>query len=191
MSRVDGPPELQPFIRETERTLGQQARDLISAQRDVERALQKRRSVYAPSDGYTVAAVSGAPYGVWRKLIPNIGPNVVVSTRSGLIRVTISCNMLSSFLSAGTAVMGAMCISVNTPFDASTDLESEAFKGYMGSFDYPTMPAGPLSGQAGSRSRILNLPPGTYTLRSEYLYKNVTNNANAIFQERTLTAEPL
>lgn len=191
MSRVDGPPELQPFIRDTERALQQQGRDIDIIQSDLERALEKRRTAHAPSDGFSVPSVSGAPYNVWRKMIPNIGPNLVVSTRTGLIRVTITCNMLASPLTSNTAVSGAMCVSINAPFDSSTNLEAEAFKGYVGSFDYPVMPSGSLTGQAGSRSRILNLAPGTYTLRSEYLYKNLTDNTNIVFQERTLTAEPL
>jgi hypothetical protein len=180
---------MQPWIRQTDSAL--LAFDANLSRLEATARLVEHDRQYRP----VAASVEGkltAPAGItgdWQKVASGAGPDVIVTTATGQIIVTLSAYMAATWADTADIAMayGAMGFSVEGVLGDS--LVYMATHGAAHSFSY-------VPGQPGTEEDTvaavidLRLDPGTYTLHSEYLYQNFTTGIQIEWSNRTLVAEP-
>jgi len=185
---VDAPPGMQQWIRETDAKLLQLDRQLTA--NEVKLANPKLRQYAAAATDETILVGPTGAAGL-SKMPVDSGPNVVVTTLTGLLKISIFC--FQEMIWDGSIScfgLGGMSFSITDAWDAGTDLGDEYTRAvarqYTFDVGYP-----PYGQDSTSLSQILQVPPGTYTIRAEYLYQTSDASIHMEWSARTLIAQPL
>lgn len=176
---VDAPPGMQPWIRQVNNRLG-------NVERSAERLTAKASGGgpvtgrYAETPDYLVA-----PFGTtagWAKMPASSGPVLLVTTDTGLLKVTVGCWM---GLVGGADMTGvcAMTFSVDNSMTSVSDLGGESGLAYLSG-----LPS--VIGDSGSKTRVIRVPIGTHTIMSEYLYQHFNPTVEMVWAHRYIIAEP-
>lgn len=180
MNRVDAPPGMMPWVRETERRLGV-LESPGSGGTGTPGTLSRMSSI-----AEFLVAPTGA--GSWGVLIDNMV--IRASTNTGLLKVILSAHTEASTTGVGPfAAMGAMIVMAEERIDYS-NLEAVSRTGLVASFNAVANQTVALR-SSGSLTRVLQVPIGSYTLRTAYLYRNLTNNVQLMWSNRAIVAEQI
>lgn len=180
MNRVDAAPGMMPWVRETERRLGA-LENVGSGETSTPTTLTRMSSI--PE---SLVAPTGA--GDWGVLIDNMV--VRASTNTGLLKIILSAHTEAATTGAGPfAAIGSMIVMAEERIDYS-NLDAISRTGLVASFNAVVSQTVGLR-SSGSLTRVLQLPIGSYTLRTAYLYRNLTANVQLIWSNRAIIAEQI
>ncbi len=187
--RVNGPPELMPWIRDTNTRLD-----------TVERALGRLGGVLSAS--YAVSAdardVLASPLGTTPDLMllpNNAEPTLEVISTTGQLRVTVTAFIEATRNSTVAAyATGIFRVSLSPISDASLGGGRAPIGltggGLIKTFNYAANQGGPM-GESGSHSRTLKLGNGRYSIHSEYVYFHSNATIGIRWSQCSITAEPI
>lgn len=180
MNRVDAAPGMMPWVRETERRLAA-LENVGSATTSTPTTLTRMASI----PQFLVAPMG---VGGWGVLIDNMV--IRASTNTGLLKIILSAHTEVSTTGAGPfAAIGSMIVMTEERIDYS-NLDTISRTGLVASFNAVASQTVGLR-SSGSLTRVLQVPIGSYTLRTAYLYRNLTSNIQLMWSNRSIVAEQI
>jgi hypothetical protein len=132
--------------------------------------------------------------GGWQQMPPESGPDVPITTRSGLVIITMSCafDLIDASTASSRQAVAAMCATLgeSTAGMASADLQALSRQGLMRHW---TPAAGQNSDRlfAASRTIYRNVEPGDYKVIAAYPYNLLSAGVNINWLDRQIIVETI
>ncbi len=185
---VVAPPGMQQWVRQMDdkvKTLSRVVDRLTGAG-------TSSYGTYSSEEASAVTAGQGAtPAELWYRIFDN-GPAVRVSGPARRVKVTVSAMIEAVRTGTGpVSAIGAMRPTLaREAVLASSQVVDNPYDGALVfPFTYPSGPSVPQMFMA-SFSKYLQIPEGTYTVHSEYIYRQYTENVRVRWSQRSILVEP-
>jgi hypothetical protein len=187
---IPAPPGMQAWVRDITAKVDRVQRELRNSQAGTSGS----RTPVSAAQASSVQSSYGATGGEWREVT---GAEPLQISGENLItqRVKITVSGVCEGLRSDTAIASANglmrytleAVNVNK---VSKVGDARGYRGFGASFNY-ALGAAVSQISAGSYSEVVLLPAGSYTVRSEYLYRQQGANIAVRWSSRTLLIEPL
>lgn len=188
-NRLNGPPELMPWLRATDERLSR-----------IERAQAQLGGV--PTQSYAVSADSkdavASPLGTTPSLMLMQGqpePSIDVVVTGGQVKITVSAYMEATrnAITAAYATgifRASMSVTGDSNLSGGRATIGVTGGGLIKTFNYATGQGGPM-GESVSHSRTIKVPNGRYSIHSEYVYFHSNASIGIRWSQCSITAEPI